>query len=108
MKDIDFTTLQLLVRENVELDEKLPEIAKRVIEADINYESEEDEVTEAMVLILSQELDSFSDMTQEEIMYSLHLLEISCALIDMQSMGLISEKDGKYKAIDDKMEENDS
>lgn len=99
MEDIDFETLQLIVRENIEFDEKVPQIAKKVIEQGINYGSEEDIVTEALLNILSEELESFEDMTQEEMLYSLHILEVACALSEMQSAGVVKEENGYYSVV---------
>jgi hypothetical protein len=73
------------VRDNIEIDEKLPQLAQEVIRRNINYTDDGEASTEQMIEVLHDELDSFTDMTVEEIEYTILKLETACILTSINS-----------------------
>lgn len=78
------------VRDNAEVDEKLPALAIEVIRRGINFGDNRPETTSALIGVLDDELESFHDMTTEEIIATLRKLDTACALV---SIGESATKD---------------
>lgn len=99
MDDLD---IGWFVRDNEEMDEKLPMMAKEVIKREIDYhlldndEPNEDTVV-AFIDVLSDHLYSFTEMTQEEIANAIQQLWLATILVEGVEKGLFEEVDGKYR-----------
>ncbi len=104
-KVIDDTfDLQWIVRENGELDEKLPIMARDVRRREIDYnqlDEDEDEepnpdVIDALLEVLGDHLYSFEEMTQEEVTNAVQQLWLASVLAECVEDGILDEVDGKY------------
>lgn len=100
----DDLDLEWFVRDNEEVDEKLPVMAKDVLRRGIDYyqlERENEEINEdivaALVEVLDEHLDSFEQMTQEEITYTVQQLLVAALLVECVEEGMLEEVDGKYR-----------
>ncbi len=102
--DLNDLNLEWFVRENEEVDEKLPMMAKDVRARGIDYDQldkenldESDvEVVHALMDVLSDNLDSYDQMTQEEIAHAVQQLWIAAVLVECVEEGLLEEADGVY------------
>jgi len=98
------------IRSFEEFDEKVPHVAKVIVQRGIDYEllatgdeseieitPESSEAFQAVYFIFREMVECTSEMTADEFEYYFTLLLTACALVSMMGDGLVSENDeGKY------------
>lgn len=99
------------VRNNEELDDKLPLIASHFIAEKIDYRSSSEIEVAKMLAIMSEHLSSFDDMIWDEVMCAIGKIKVSCELVvglaSLEKDGLIKKrKNGTYVAVDKKSKNN--
>ena len=98
----DDTNLDWFVRENEEIDEKLPMMAKDVMQRGIDYkqldgdEEPDPDVVIALIEVLRDNLYSFDQMTHEEVTHAVQQLLLASILVECVEEGALEEVDGKY------------
>lgn len=85
-----------LVREFEELDEKLPFLARVLINRRIDFrqleeEEPDEDVMRSIIAILRENLECFSEMTMDEIDATLNLVNMACEAMCLVNQGICEE-----------------
>lgn len=95
-----------MLRGHEEFDEKLPLLARIVIEKKINYlkmtkEEPDTEVVLAVLEVMKEHLECFEDMNADQLEAGMHILVVACEITEALASGALDDyvektNDGKY------------
>jgi len=90
-----------VVRDFEELDEKLPMLAKIIVNRGIDFrqleiEEPDPSVLLSIILIMRENLECMSDMTADEVGESLNTLNIACELVCLTNAGVLEKTGDKF------------